>query len=70
MKMIIFLVMWTLSEDDLYLPRTVFIPQMKSFYRAQIAEQWQNKSAGVKLWFFMPSPCVCWTFITVVDGQW
>ena len=70
MKMIIFLVMWTLSEDDLYLPRTVFIPQMKSFYHAQIAEQWQNKSAGVKLRFFIPSPCVCWTFITMVDGQW
>ena len=70
MKMIIFLVMWTLSEGDLYLPRTVFIPQMKSFYHAQIAEQWQNKSAGVKLRFFMPSPCVCWTFITMVDGQW
>ena len=67
MKMIIFLVMRTLSEDDLYLPRTVFIPQMKSFYRAQIAEQWQNKSAGVKLRFFMLSP---WTFITMVDGQW
>ena len=56
MKMIIFLVMWTLSEDDLYLPRTVFIPQMKSFYHAQIAEQWQNKSAGVKLRFFYAQP--------------
>ena len=29
---------------------------MKSFYHAQIAEQWQNKSAGVKLRFFYAQP--------------